>query len=177
MCHMHSIGRATGTPAGMTTHHVCAWVVLNKCMKGNVLFASLGHDYGTNGEVHEVHVQMAATRAASNSPVDELTTPSPFSGSRDDQGAQSAPQGGAIEEGSSEKKPFLRRRPRHMPVSQRCCCRLTKSFTCNSQCACSLACLDMSMLSCGSMPLWCEVLRKCSAGNIQQFASWLVYVN
>ncbi len=127
----------------------------------NILFASRGHDHGSNSEVDEVHVQVSATRAASDSPVDELTTPSPFSGSRDDQGAHTAPQGRAAEEGSSEKKPFLRRRPRHMPVSQRCCCSFTKSFTCNCQCcmqfpywyesnnqfpkvqssACSLACL------------------------------------
>ncbi len=91
-------------------------------------------------------MQMAATRAVSNSPVDELTTPSPFSGSRDDQGAHTAPQGRAAEEGSSEKKPFLRRRPRHMPVSQRCYCNFTKPFTFNSQCCMQLGLLDMSVL-------------------------------
>ncbi|DBA98665.1 TPA: hypothetical protein ACH3X1_014446 [Trebouxia sp. C0004] len=82
------------------------------------LSASLTLSPRTSGVTHTPH-RMAATRAASNSPVAELTTPSPFSGSRDDQGGQLAPQGGATEEGSSEKKPFLRRRPRHMPVSQR----------------------------------------------------------
>ncbi|DBA68558.1 TPA: hypothetical protein ACH3X2_013589 [Trebouxia sp. C0005] len=82
------------------------------------LSASLTLSPRASGATHTPH-RMAAARAASDSPVDELTTPSPFCGSRDDRGAHTAPQGGAAKEGSSEKKPFLRRRPRHMPVSQR----------------------------------------------------------
>ena len=149
-------------------YHTILSVVL--CYYSNILFASWGHDVGVNSEMYEVHVQVSATRAASNSPVDELTTPSPFS--RDDQGAHTAPQGRAAEgEGSSEKKPFLRRRPGHMPVSQRCCCSFTKSFTCISQCCMQFGLLDMSMLSTGNMSVWCEVLIKRRAGNTYQFAS------
>ena len=67
----------------------------------------------------------ASARAASNSPVAAtdspraggLTTPSPFSSSRGVEGSQTAPE--CMNEGSSEKKPFLRRRSRHVPVSQR----------------------------------------------------------
>lgn len=64
-------------------------------------------------------------RAASNSPratTDSprgLATPSPFSSSRDAGGAQTAPEGTTGAEGSCGRKPFLRRRSRHVPVSQR----------------------------------------------------------
>ena len=59
-------------------------------------------------------------RAATDSPRAEgLTTPSPFSSSRDVEGSQAVPDDTAGAEGSPEKKPFLRRRSRNVPVSQR----------------------------------------------------------
>ncbi|KAL3131608.1 hypothetical protein ABBQ38_007905 [Trebouxia sp. C0009 RCD-2024] len=66
-------------------------------------------------------------RAASNSPrattdsprAGGLSTPSPFSSSRDAGGAQTAPESTTGAEGSCDRKPFLRRRSRHVPVSQR----------------------------------------------------------
>lgn len=66
----------------------------------------------------------APARPASNSPgaatdspgAGGLTTPSPFSSGRGVEGSQTAPE---WNEGSSEKKPFLRRRSQHVPVSQR----------------------------------------------------------
>ena len=69
----------------------------------------------------------APARAASNSPVAAtdspgaggVTTPSPFSSSRGIEGSKTDPEGTMGAEGSSEKKPFLRRRSRHVPVSQR----------------------------------------------------------
>lgn len=67
-----------------------------------------------------LHVQMAETRATASSPfADGLATPSPFTGNRNHLVPQTAPEGRATEEGSSEKKPFLKRRSRHVPVSQR----------------------------------------------------------
>ena len=66
------------------------------------------------------HVQMAEARATASNPfADGLATPSPFTGSRTQLAPQTAPEGRAAEEGSSEKKPFLKRRSRHVPVSQR----------------------------------------------------------
>ena len=63
------------------------------------------------------HRPDTSSRAASGSPpAQDFATPTPYSGSRDEDGSQTAPEGA---EGSSEKKPFLRRRSRHVPVSQR----------------------------------------------------------
>ncbi len=143
MSHTPSIARATAhLLAWRRTMSMLAWSSMHRCQH---LICFWGHDCGINSEVYEICVQMAAIRAASSSPVDELTTPSPFSSSRDDQGAHTAPQGGAAEEGSSEKKPFLRRRPPHMPVSQRCCCNFTRQFTCKSQYWMQIGLLDTSV--------------------------------